>query len=372
MLSKTPKISKPLPLVYLGGPIFSVKLGPVPGFWGGSEYSVTPVMKEYVEFNSLQRSHVCNNLDVDFYELLSNSLFSKTIENHKKRTKVKLCRNQYEWTKTVEKATFKRSKIIDKHLVRVEMRYSSVKLNKPYYIEVAILELAKRHMYDFHYNVMKLVFGNHLRLLYTDAYSLLYKIKSCTDLYAEVFATHLHTHFDFSNFPESHMLHDPSKKLVPRAFKDECNAKFISELVGLWSKMYSLHFCDGLSDSWTESKVAKGVKAWVIRTSLAFDDYINCMKEYRMTEHSFKTIRSVSHDVHTYEQRKVTLSAFNDKRYLIDNVHSVPYGHYRIKQDENKKGWWCRKEVAVMGWISTEIKGPLWTVHLQRRGKGPS
>ena len=304
----------------------------------GLLFKQKPVMKEYVEFNSLQCFHARHDFDVDFYKLLSNSLFGKMIENPEKRTKVKLCRTQYELTKTVGKPTFKRSNIMDKYLVGVEMRYSSVKLNKPYYIGVAILELAKRHMYNFHYNVMKLVFGNRLHLLYTDTDLLLYEIESCTDPYAEIFAAGLYTHFDFSNFPESHMLHDESKKHVLRAFKDECNTNFISKFLRLQSKMYSLHFCDGSSDSRTESKVAKGVKASVIRTSLAFNDYINCIKEDRMMEHLFKTIRSVSHNVHTYEQRKVTWSAFDDKRYLIDSVQSVPYGHYRIKHAENEKG----------------------------------
>ena len=98
--------------------------------------------------------------------------------------------------------------------------------------------------------------------------------------------------------------------------------------------MYSLHFSNGSSDHCSESKVAKGVKASVIRTSLAFADYVECMKDDRVMEHPFKTIRSVSHRVHTYEQSKVSLSAFDNKRYLLDNVHSLPYGHYRIKLAE--------------------------------------
>ena len=93
-------------------------------------------MKSYVEFNSLCRSLAKNDFDVDFYKLLSNSLFGKTIENPEKRTKVKLCRTREELERSVAKTTFKRSKIIDPRIVGVELRYSSVKLNKPYYIGV--------------------------------------------------------------------------------------------------------------------------------------------------------------------------------------------------------------------------------------------
>ena len=144
-------------------------------------------MRDYVQFNFLQCSHATNDFDGDFYKLLSNSLFGKTIENPEKRTKLKLFRTSCELKRNVGKATFKRSKIIDENLVGVEMRYSTVKLNKPYYIGVAILELAKHHMYEFHYEVMKPVFGDDLRLLYTDTDSLLYEIHGCDNPYTKFF-----------------------------------------------------------------------------------------------------------------------------------------------------------------------------------------
>ena len=179
-------------------------------------------MRDYVQFNSLCRSQAQNDFDINFYKLLSNSLFGKTIENPEKRTKVKLCRMKEELESNIGKPTFKRSKIIDQHLVGVEMKYASVKLNKPYYVGVAILELAKHHMYDFHYNVMKSVFEGCLHLLYTDMDSLLYEIEDCSDPYSEIFAAGHGSHFDLSNFPQEHWLHDVSHKCVPGTFKDEC------------------------------------------------------------------------------------------------------------------------------------------------------
>ena len=75
------------------------------------------MMKQYVEFNSLHRAQVRNDFDIDFYKLLSNSLFGKMIENPDKRMKVKLCRTREELERSIAKATFKRSKIIDPKLV---------------------------------------------------------------------------------------------------------------------------------------------------------------------------------------------------------------------------------------------------------------
>ena len=281
-------------------------------------------MRDYVQFNSLRRSQAWNDFDVDFYKLLSNSLFGKTIENPEKRTKVKLCRMKEELESNIGKPTFKRSKIIDQHLVGIEMKYASVKLNKPYYIGVAILELAKHHTYDFHYNVMKLVFEGHFHLLYTDTDSLLYKIEDCSDPYSEIFAAGHGSHFDLSNFPQEHRLHDVSCKCVPGAFKDECGGStYISEFVGLHSKMYSLLFDNSSTQTCTESKVAKGVKSCIIQTSLIFNDYIHCMLEDNVMEHSFKMIRSVAHDVHMLEQTKVLLSTLPSQCGAFRSLRSL-------------------------------------------------
>ena len=72
--------------------------------------------------------------------------------------------------------SFKWSKIINRNLVGVEMKNSLVKMNKPFYVGNAVLELGKFHMYNFHYNVMKPVFNDRIQLLYTDMDSLMYKI----------------------------------------------------------------------------------------------------------------------------------------------------------------------------------------------------
>ena len=131
-----------------------------------------------------------------------NSLFGKTIENPEKRTKVKLCRTKSELEKWVGHYSFKRSKIINRNLVGVEMKNSLVKMNKPFYVGNAVLELSKFHMYNFHYNVMKPVFNDRIQLLYTDMDSLMYEIES-GDLYAELEVAGKKGRFDFSNFPPS-------------------------------------------------------------------------------------------------------------------------------------------------------------------------
>ena len=81
-----------------------------------------PYMKSYVNMNAEKRAEMTNKFDADFYKLSVNSLFSKMIENPEKHTKVKLCHTKNELKKWVGHNSFKRSKIINKNLVRVEMK----------------------------------------------------------------------------------------------------------------------------------------------------------------------------------------------------------------------------------------------------------
>ena len=299
-----------------------VKLGmKVVAIHSALAFNQAPYMKSYVDMNAQKRVGMTNKFNGDFYKLSVNSLFGKTIENPEKRSKVKLCQTKNELEKRVGHYSFKRSKIINKNLVGVEMKNSLVKMNKPFYVGNAVLELSKFHMYNFHYNVMKPVFNERIHLLYTDTDSLMYEIESESP-YWELEAAGKKDWFDFSNFPSDHFLHDDSNKRVPGLFKDECNVRPIKEFVGLRSKMYCLSV-QGEEDV----KVAKGVKKSVINNDLKFSNYMECLIEEETMEHSFRCIRSNQHRVHTLDLKKKTLSGFDDKRFLLNMIDSVPYGY---------------------------------------------
>ena len=285
-----------------------------------------PIMKSYIDFNSEKRAQATNKFDTDFYKLLSNSLYGKTIENPEKQSKVKLCSESSMYENYVGKPNFKNAKRINNKLVGVEMKYSSIKINKPFYIGMSILDLSKWHMYNFHYNVMKAIFGDRVHLLYMDTDSFIYEISSA-DVYEEL-RPHARDYFDFSNYPENHMLKNSCNKKVPGKFKDESASKCITEFVGLRSKMYSFMFDDKKDVSKAEVRVAKGVQKSVIFNDLRFSTYLNCLWNGEVKEHNFKTIRSMKHSVATYTQSKITLCPFEDKRYLLDAINSVPYSHY--------------------------------------------
>lgn len=288
----------------------------------GVMFSQSAYIKPYVDLNTRRRAESKNSFDSKLYKLLTNALFGKTIERADKRTKVRLVSDSRKFEKLAGKPTFTSSKGIHKDLALVNMKYAQLTLSKPSYIGCAVLDLAKLKMYEFHYSFIKKMYGNRARLLMTDTDSLMYEIQSDVDIYRDL--NRFSCLFDFSNYSKSHDNYSAKNKRVPGKFKDEAGGKIITKFVGLKSKMYAY------SMEGHEFKTAKGVPQCVVENSLTFDSYRNCMLGAEKLEHTFKGIRSDRHSVFTRELNKVTLSSFDDKRYLLDNCFSLPYGHYSL------------------------------------------
>ena len=137
-------------------------------------------MGEYVLKNNQLRTNALTAFEKDFYKLMNNVVFGKTIENVWKYVNVKLVDNEEKARKLICKpwATYGSHKIFSENLVAVHMPNKVVKLNKPIYLGFAILELAKLHMFRMHYDVVRSEFGDKARLLFTDTDSLCYRIET--------------------------------------------------------------------------------------------------------------------------------------------------------------------------------------------------
>ncbi|CAH3159070.1 unnamed protein product [Porites evermanni] len=165
----------------------------------------------------------------DFFKLLNNSVFGKTMENIRKRVDVRLVTDQKKLSKLVSKPTF---------------------LNT--YVGMCILDLSKTLMYDFHYNYIKSRYNNKAKLLFTDTDSLCYEIKTrdvCKELWEDKQL------FDNSDYPKDSPYFSAENKKVIGKFKDEAAGMPIREFIGLRSKMYSY-----VKDNGKNEKTAKGVK----------------------------------------------------------------------------------------------------------------
>ena len=119
-----------------------------------------------------------NAFEKDFFKLLNNSVFGKTMENIRKRVDVRLVTDQKKLSKLASKPTFVNSKIFSEDLVAVHKIKETLTLDRPAYVGMCILDLSKTLMYDFHCNYVKSWYNNKAKLLFTDTDSLCYEIET--------------------------------------------------------------------------------------------------------------------------------------------------------------------------------------------------
>ena len=288
------------------------------------EFNQAPWLKQYIDFNTNKRKNAKNAFEKDFFKLMNNSVFGKTMENLRKRVDVRLVTDEKKLTKLASKPTYVSSKIFNENLVAVHKIKETLTLNRPAYVGMCILDLSKTLMYDFHYNYIKKKYGDKARLLFTDTDSLTYEIEA-EDVYKDFWNDK--DIFDNSDYHESSPYFDKTNKKVIGKFKDEAAGIPICEFVGLRSIMYSY-----MKDDQKGGKTAKGIKKSVIKNDIKHENYKQTLFNEEQMYHKMKTIRSQKHQLGSYEINKVSLSCFDDKRYILENgIKSYAYGHYLIE-----------------------------------------
>ena len=118
----------------------------------------------------------------DFFKLMINSVYGKTMGNLRKRSNVRLVNNTEDFLKYTSRPTHITHKIFNKSFAAIHEIKPVLILNKPIYVRLTVQELSKWLTYDFHYNFIKKNFDTEL--LFTDMNSLTYDIKS-KDVYEE-------------------------------------------------------------------------------------------------------------------------------------------------------------------------------------------
>ena len=147
-------------------------------------FNQSPWLKKYIDFNTQKRTEAKNSFEKDFFKLMNNSVFGKTMENLRKREDIKLVVDEEKLLKWTSKPSFISSKIFDENLVAVHKIKTTLILNRPAYVGMCILDLSKTLMYDFHYNYIKSRYFNKAKLLFTDTDSLTYEIEA-DDVYCD-------------------------------------------------------------------------------------------------------------------------------------------------------------------------------------------
>ena len=199
-----------------------------------------------------------------------------------------------------------------------------VVLNKPVYLGQAILDLSKIVMYEFHHDYMQPKFDNlcsWLQLCYMDTDSFVYHIKT-KDFYAEIMDD-VPMRFDTSSYCDRPLPIGLNKKIIG-LMKDELGGTIMTEFVALRPKLYFFRKLDG-----GEDKKYKGIKKCVVKKTLSFDDYKNCLLANSGDVYRLQVMfRLTKHEVHTIEVNKIALNRDDDKQISKkDGISILAHGH---------------------------------------------
>ena len=243
------------------------------------------------------------------------------MENIRKHRDIKLVTTDKKRSKLVSESNYHTINLISEDLSIIEIKKSKVKMNKPIYLGLSILEISKTLMYEFWYEYIKPKYGNDVKLCYMDTDNFIMNIKT-NDFYEDI-ANDLENRFDTSNYEVNRPLPMGKNKKVIGLVKDELGGKIITEFVTLKPKTYSY-----LNDDGKEDKKAKGTKKCVIKMMIKFNDYKKCLFNDEVILKSQQRFISKKHDVYTENINKIALNNNDDKRIISSNeITSYPYGY---------------------------------------------
>ena len=140
----------------------------------GIKFTERDWMKEYIDLNTKLRTAATNDFEKDFFKLMNNSVFGKTMENIENRVDVKLVTDRCKALKYSSKPNFERAVIFSENLIAIHMNKTQITYNKPIYLGMSILDISKTLMYEFHYDYMKPKYGDRIKLALTDTRTAFY------------------------------------------------------------------------------------------------------------------------------------------------------------------------------------------------------
>ena len=278
-------------------------------------------LKEHIDVNTELRKKATNDFEKDFFKLMNNAVFGKTMKNVRKHRDIKLVKSDKKRNKLVSEPNFYTMKLIDNNLAIIEMKKVKVKMNKPIYLGLSILDINKITMYECWYDYVKIKYQDKARLCYMDTDSFVVNIKT-KDFYKDI-SQDVNKRFDTSNYIFDRPLPTGINKKVTGLMKDELGGDIITKFVALRTKAYSY-----ITTNFIEMKKAKGTKKCVVNKILRFDDYKKCLFDNGKVLKSQQRFKSENHELYTENINKISLSCDDDKRILTsDRITSYPYGY---------------------------------------------
>ena len=204
--------------------------------------------------NTKSRTEAKNDFEKDFFKPMNNSVFGKTMENVRKHSAIKLVKKDKRRNQLASEPNYHTPKYFSENVMAIEMKKTKVKMNKPIYLGMSILDISKTLMYEFWYDYIKPKYQDRAKLCYMDTDSFVIHIKT-EDFYEDI-PDDVEKWFDTSNYSK-----DDNKPLplgwnmkVIGLFKEEFGGKIAKEFVGLRAKAWPYLMDD------SEHKKAKATK----------------------------------------------------------------------------------------------------------------
>ena len=142
------------------------------------EFNQKEWLKPYIDMNTELRKAGKNDFEKDLFKLMNNSVFGKKMENIRKHRDIKLVTTYKKRSKLVSEPNYHTINLISEDLSIIEMKKTKVKMNKPIYLGLSILEICKILMYEFWYDYVKPKYDNNVKLCYMDTDSFIMNIKT--------------------------------------------------------------------------------------------------------------------------------------------------------------------------------------------------
>ena len=200
------------------------------------EFNQESWLKPYIDMNTELRKIAKNDFEKDFFKLMKNAVFGKTMENVRKHRDIKLVTTDKKRSKLVSEPNYHTMNYISEVLSIIEMKRTKVKMNKPIYLGLSILEISKLLMCEFWYHCIKPKYGDYVKLCCMDTDSFIMYIKT-EDFYKDI-ANDVEKRFDISSYECDRPLPTGKNKKVFGLMKDELGGRVITEFVALRPKTY--------------------------------------------------------------------------------------------------------------------------------------
>ena len=299
-----------------------------------------PWLAPYITHNNARRSECTSASEKDYYKLKNNSCFGKLFEDPRKYQTVVLVRDANLFRRRVARVNYHSCLILTEDMALVMMDKMKVEMKKPNYLGSVILDRSKDVMLRFWYDHLRPTFqkpGSTLSLLTTDTDSFVVGITH-TDPERSFYRDlgDMASCLDVGSYPDDHpyftnnadradrlKLERRSNKGVLGLMKDEAGGdRFAVEGVFLKAKLYSISLTEG-----PPKQACKGIAKNVVRNEITIDDYRRVVDTLKPQRHTMRVLRSQRHQIYMLEIEKNSLSLFDDKRYAVDRISTLPFGH---------------------------------------------